>query len=89
MNPDTQFESLRSRRIYVAGHRGMVGKALLRALKSSGVKDVICKTRDELDLCDQQAVNKFFETERPDCVLFAAAKVGGIHSNNTYPAEFI
>ena len=89
MNSETQFESLRSQRIYVAGHRGMVGKALLRALESSGVKDVICKTRDELDLCDQQAVNKFFETERPDCVLFAAAKVGGIHSNNTYPAEFI
>jgi len=67
----------------------MVGKALLRALQANGVDDVICKTRDELDLCDQRAVKQFFEAERPDCVLFAAAKVGGIHSNNTYPAEFI
>lgn len=67
----------------------MVGKALVRALHSVGADDLILKTRDELDLCNQAAVESFFETERPDCVLFAAAKVGGIHANNTYPAEFI
>jgi GDP-L-fucose synthase len=84
-----KFESLKSQRIYVAGHRGMVGKALVRALDSIGVAEVIVRTRSELDLCNQSAVNSFFETEKPDCVLFAAAKVGGIHANNTYPADFI
>jgi GDP-L-fucose synthase len=67
----------------------MVGQALVRALHSVGADDLILKTRDELDLCNQAAVESFFETERPDCVLFAAAKVGGIRANNTYPAEFI
>ena len=67
----------------------MVGKALVRALQSIGADDLLLKTRDQLDLCNQSAVKNFFETERPDCVLFAAAKVGGIHANKTYPAEFI
>ena len=84
-----KFDILKNQRVYVAGHRGMVGKALVRTLNSIGVSEVIVKTRNELDLCDQAAVNSFFESERPDCVLFAAAKVGGIHANNTYPADFI
>ena len=67
----------------------MVGQALVRALHSIGADHLILKTRDELDLCNQASVESFFETERPDCVLFAAAKVGGIHANRTYPAEFI
>lgn len=67
----------------------MVGKSLVRALHALGADNLILKTRDELDLCNQAAVELFFETERPDCVLFAAAKVGGIHANSTYPAEFI
>lgn len=67
----------------------MVGKALVRALQSIGADDLLLKTRDQLDLCNQSAVESFFESERPDCVLFAAAKVGGIHANKTYPAEFI
>ncbi len=89
ISSDSKFDSLRSQRIYVAGHGGMVGKALVRALQAIGADDLVLKTRDELDLCNQSAVESFFETEQPDCVLFAAARVGGIHANNTYPAEFI
>ncbi|WP_406659836.1 GDP-L-fucose synthase [Methanolobus sp. ZRKC3] len=76
-------------RIYIAGHRGMVGSSIKRKLESSGYTNLVCKTHDELDLTDQQAVNNFFETERPEYVFLAAAKVGGILANSTYPAEFI
>ena len=76
-------------KIYVAGHRGMVGSAIMRALKNQGQTHFVVRTHAELDLTDQQAVRHFFETEKPDQVYLAAAKVGGIHANNTYPAEFI
>ena len=76
-------------RIYVAGHRGMVGSAIVRALRQRGQTDIITRTRAELDLTDQIAVRDFFQAEKPDQVYMAAAKVGGIHANNTYPAEFI
>lgn len=77
-------------KVFVAGHRGMVGSALLRQLSPDAPPrtEVITRTRDELDLCDQAAVENFFAEQQPDCVLFAAAKVGGIHANATYPAEF-
>lgn len=78
-------------RIYVAGHRGMVGSAIVRTLLAQGVPQsaIIARTHAELDLCNQQAVQDFFAMERPTQVYLAAAKVGGIHANNTYPAEFI
>jgi len=78
-------------RIFVAGHRGMVGSAIVRQLLAEGAtpKDIITRTHAELDLTDQAAVQVFFETERPTQVYLAAAKVGGIHANNTYPADFI
>jgi GDP-L-fucose synthase len=76
-------------KIYVAGHRGMVGSAILRELKNQGQHNVVVRTHAELDLTDQHAVRAFFETEKPELVYLAAAKVGGIHANNTYPAEFI
>lgn len=79
----------KSPRIYVAGHRGMVGSAIVRQLTAAGHTNLITRTHAELDLCDQAAVLSFFQTERPDQVYMAAAKVGGIHANNTYPAEFI
>ncbi len=76
-------------KIYVAGHRGMVGSALVRMLKQQGRDNIITRAHSELDLTDQLAVRSFFATEKPDQVYLAAAKVGGIHANNTYPAEFI
>jgi GDP-L-fucose synthase len=76
-------------KIYVAGHRGMAGSAIVRALKNKGYSNIIGRTHEELDLTNQLAVNNFFETEKPDQVYLAAARVGGIHANNTYPAEFI
>jgi len=76
-------------KIYVAGHRGMVGSAIVRQLQAKGFTNVVTRTHAELDLCNQQAVADFFEQEKPDQVYLAAAKVGGIHANNTYPAEFI
>lgn len=76
-------------KIYVAGHRGLVGSAIVRALRAKGFQNIIGKTRGELDLLDQTAVRKHFEREKPDYVFLAAAKVGGIYANNTYPAEFI
>lgn len=76
-------------KIYVAGHRGMVGAAIHRALKVARQTNIIVRTHAELDLTDQAAVRNFFETERPDQVYLAAAKVGGIYANNIYPAEFI
>ena len=75
-------------KIYVAGHRGLVGSAIVRNLQAKGYTNVIGRTHKELDLCDQQAVRAFFEQERPDVVVLAAAKVGGINANNTTPAEF-
>ncbi len=76
-------------KIYVAGHRGMVGSAIVRQLQAKGYKNIVTRTHAELDLCNQQAVAQFFQEEKPDEVYLAAAKVGGIHANNTYPAEFI
>jgi GDP-L-fucose synthase len=76
-------------KIYVAGHRGMVGSAILRTLQSQGQTNLVTRTHAEMDLTDQAEVRSFFETEKPDQVYLAAAKVGGIHANNTYPAEFI
>jgi GDP-L-fucose synthase len=78
-----------SPKIFVAGHRGMVGSAIVRALKSQGQSNLLTRTHAELDLVNQAAVNAFFAEEKPDQVYLAAAKVGGIHANNTYPAEFI
>lgn len=76
-------------KIYVAGHRGMVGSAIVRELERRGYTNLVYRTHHELDLTNQAAVIQFFETEKPDQVYLAAAKVGGIHANNTYPAEFI
>jgi GDP-L-fucose synthase len=76
-------------KIYVAGHRGLVGSALLRRLKAEGYTNLLTRTHAELDLTNQSAVERFFAEQKPDYVFLAAAKVGGIHANNTYPAEFI
>lgn len=76
-------------KIYVAGHRGLVGSALLRQLKAKGYSNLVTRTHAELDLTDQPAVRDFFADENPEYVFLAAARVGGIHANNTYPAEFI
>lgn len=80
---------MKIQKIYVAGHRGMVGSAIVRNLQLQGCAKILVRTRDELDLTDQSSVRAFFETEKPDQVYLAAAKVGGIYANNTYPAEFI
>ena len=76
-------------KIYIAGHRGMVGSGLERKLRKEGYNNIVTSTSSELDLRNQQAVNDFFEKEKPAYVILAAAKVGGIHANNTYRAEFI
>ena len=76
-------------KIYVAGHQGMVGSAILRILQSEQCVDILTRTHSELELTNQMAVEEFFQQERPDQVYVAAAKVGGIYANNTYPAEFI
>lgn len=76
-------------RIYVAGHRGLVGSAIMRLLTRRGYANLITRTHDELDLCNQEAVEAFFAREKPDYVFLAAAKVGGIGANSTYPADFI
>jgi len=76
-------------KIYVAGHRGMVGSAIVRKLQADGFNNIVARTHAELDLTNQDAVNAFFKEELPEQVYLAAAKVGGIHANNTYPAEFI
>ena len=78
-----------SARIYVAGHRGLVGSALVRCLRARGALNIITRTHAELDLTDQHAVREFFKQEKPEYVFLAAAKVGGIYANNTYSAEFI
>lgn len=76
-------------KIYVAGHQGLVGSAIKRRLEKAGYSNILCREFGELDLRNQQAVNEFFSAEKPDYVFLAAAKVGGIYANNTYPAEFI
>lgn len=78
-----------NQKIYVAGHRGMVGSAIVRNLQAQGYSNIVTRTHAEMDLTDQAAVKSFFEQEKPDQVYLAAARVGGIHANNTYPAEFI
>ncbi|MGV1012101.1 MAG: GDP-L-fucose synthase family protein [Flavobacterium sp.] len=80
---------IKQSKIYIAGHRGMVGSAILRALQSRGYTNFVLKTSTELDLRNQEAVADFFSTEKPDYVFLAAAKVGGIIANNTYKADFI
>jgi GDP-L-fucose synthase len=77
------------KKLYIAGHRGMVGSALVREAKKLGGYQIITTTRDQLDLIDQSAVFDFLAAEKPDIVIIAAAKVGGIHANSTYPADFI
>ena len=84
-----EVEMDKNSKIYVAGHRGMVGSAIVRKLNAEGYHNIVVRTSKELDLRNQQAVNTFFDTEKPEYVFLAAAKVGGIHANNTYPAEFI
>lgn len=76
-------------KIYLAGHKGLVGSAIMRKLKSEGFQNIITRNSSELDLCNQAQTNAFFEKEKPDYVILAAAKVGGIIANSTYPAEFI
>jgi len=78
-----------NQKIYVAGHRGMVGSAIVRNLQAQGFGNIVTRTHAQLDLTNQAAVQSFFEVEKPDQVYLAAAKVGGIHANNTFPAEFI
>jgi len=76
-------------KIYIAGHRGLVGSAIVRQLESRGFANLLMRTHKELDLTNQAQVQVFFQQEKPDYVILAAAKVGGIHANNTYPADFI
>ena len=77
------------KKIFVAGHRGMVGSAICQQLEAQADVEVLTRTHNDMDLCDQSAVLQFMRSERPDEVILAAAKVGGIHANNTYPADFI
>lgn len=76
-------------KIYVAGHCGMVGSAVVRVLRARGFERITVRTRRELDLMNQAAVREFYAAEKPDVAVIAAARVGGIHANNTYPAEFM
>ena len=80
---------IKKTKIYVAGHQGMVGSAIVRKLKSIGYNNILTCSHDELDLTNQIQVQKFFEAEKPDQVYLCAAKVGGVHANNTFPADFI
>ncbi|SMP62007.1 GDP-L-fucose synthase [Neorhodopirellula lusitana] len=80
--------SLPFKRIFVAGHNGMVGRAVVRLLESQFKGEILTRSRSELDLCSQAATHQFLADQKPDCVIFAAAKVGGIHANATYPAQF-
>ena len=76
-------------RIYVAGHNGLMGSSLLRLLKEKNYSNLITRTHKSLDLTDQKAVDRFFAKEQPEYIFLSAARVGGIHANSTYPAEFI
>ena len=78
-----------NQKIYIAGHRGMVGSAIMVELQRKGYTNLLYRTHEELDLINQAAVKQFFETEKPNQVYLAAAKVGGIYANNSYPADFI
>lgn len=80
---------MNNKKIFVTGHRGLVGSAIVRVLKKAGYNNIITKSRQELDLTDRDAVFRFFEEERPEWVVLAAAKVGGIYANNTYPVDFL
>jgi len=80
---------IKDTKIYVAGHRGMIGSAIVRKLKILGYNNILTRSHDELDLTNQSQVQKFFAAEKPDQVYLCAAKVGGVHANNTFPAEFI
>jgi GDP-L-fucose synthase len=86
---EPDYASLRQSKIYIAGHNGMVGSALVRRLESLNCEKLLLRERDQIDLTDQRQVREFFATVQPDLVFLAAAKVGGIHANNTYPADFI
>ncbi len=86
---NSNLEQLRRGKIYVAGHQGMVGSALVRRLKAENCETLLLRQRDQLNLTDQAQVREFMGTEEPDYVFLAAAKVGGIHANNTYPADYI
>lgn len=88
-NEKKLIENLKNKKIFVAGHNGMVGSAAVRNLKKNGFENLVLRTREELDLTKQVDVERFFEIEKPEVVIIAAAKVGGIHANNTYRAEFI
>src|SRR5690606_13148108 len=79
----------KGQKIFVAGHRGMVGSAIVRRLEAGGYTDIVTRSREELDLLDQQAVRRFMAEERPDYVFLAAARVGGIHANNVERADFL
>jgi GDP-L-fucose synthase len=79
----------KSSKIYVAGHKGLVGSSILRKLREQGFENIIFRSRSELDLTHQIEVERFFVKEKPEYVFLAAAKVGGIHANSTYPADFI
>ena len=79
----------KSSKIFVSGHRGMVGSAVMRALEARGYENVLTRSREDLDLTEAHMVRDFFDEHRPDVVVVGAAKVGGIHANSTYPAEFI
>lgn len=83
------YNKLMNKKIFIAGHKGLVGSALLRELKRKGYENFVLKSRQELDLTDSAQVFRFFEEERPDWVFLAAAKVGGIYANNTYPVDFL
>jgi len=88
--PDAEgLTRLKSGKVYVAGHHGMVGSALVRRLQDTGCENLLLRTRAELDLESQQQVYDFLQAEKPDYIYLAAARVGGIHANNTYPAQFI
>jgi GDP-L-fucose synthase len=92
VKPSSEEEAMKkdlNKRIYVAGHRGLVGSAIVRTLRKRGYTNIVTRTHAELDLTDQTKVRAFFDAEQIDEVYLAAAKVGGIHANNTYPAEFI
>ena len=86
---DARVTMDKSSKIYVAGHTGMVGSAIVRKLRSAGYDNLVLRSRAELDLTEQASVRSFLQSERPDFVVVAAARVGGIHANNTYRAEFI
>lgn len=88
MNPKSKTMEKESK-VYVAGHRGLVGSAIMKALKTKGYRNILTRTHGELDLTRQDQVEAFFEEEKPEYVFLSAAKVGGIHANSTYPAEFI